>query len=64
MLLVPLALWLVPGVFGALRAIGDGHGNPLAILGLWALYGPIELALTLAAGVALGRVSGRRKRRA
>jgi hypothetical protein len=59
-LLAPVAFWLVSGLlFGVVPAIRDGRGEPLAILGLWAVYGPLQLTLTLAAGVALGRVRNR-----
>lgn len=60
LLLLPLALWLVPGVFGAIRCVTTGRGDPLVILGLWGLYLPIPLGLVIALGVALGRGAARR----
>ena len=60
--MIPLALWLVLGVvYGVIPAIAQGHGNPVAILGLWALYLPAPLALTLVIGVAAGRLAARRR---
>jgi hypothetical protein len=57
---LPLVLWLVPGLlYGVIPAVA-GHGDPLAILVLWALYVPIPLAMSLTVGVALGRWFRRR----
>lgn len=60
-LVIPLAVWVVPGVvFGVVPAISNGRGNPIVIMALWALY-PAPLALTLALGVAVGRLVANRR---
>ena len=54
-LVIPLAVWLVPILVGVIQSISQGEGYPLGIVLLWPIYLPIPLALTLAAGVVIGR---------
>lgn len=60
LLLLPAALWLVPGLLAAIRCLTTGRGNPLVMLGLWGLYLPIPLGFVITVGVALGRAAARR----
>jgi hypothetical protein len=56
-LLIPMALWVVPGVvFGVIPAISHGRGNPVVIMAIWGLYLAAPLAFTLGFGVAVGRL--------